>query len=162
MKTLILSLLLIFGLTTQNFSRPINDIFSIKDPVLGDELYVSDIPFNTQEIAVASILDGDELKLEEEAYVDDIPFDTEDIAGKCLLNLNPKPSDEANINDLPFSTEKVFYEKLTERLTEQYKDESSTNDIPAPTDNTFCCYKFNVPRSAINILKVSSKESASQ
>jgi hypothetical protein len=162
MKTLILSILLIFGLTTQNYSRPIVDVFSIKDPVLGEELYINDIPFNTQEIAVASILDGDELKLEEEAYVDDIPFDTEALAGKYLLNLNLKTSDEANINDLPFSTEKVFYEKLTERLTEQYRDETGTNDIPASTDNTFCCFKFNVPRSAFDILKVSSKESARQ
>lgn len=158
MKTLILSCLLIFGLTTQNYSRPIKDIFSIKDPVLVEEVYINDIPFNTNDIAIASILDGDELTLEEEAYVDDIPFDTETIAVKYLPNIKIKSSDEAYIDDLPFNTEKVFYEKLTERLTEQYKDETGTHDIPAAFDNTFCCYKINVPRSASDIIKVTSKE----
>jgi hypothetical protein len=144
MKTLILSCFLILGLAAQNYSKPINDIFSIKDPVLVEEVYINDIPFNTNDIAIASILDGDVLKLDEEAYVDDIPFDTEAIAVKYVPNLKVKSSDESYIDDLPFNTEKVFYEKLAERLTKQYKDETESNDIPDVSDNTFCCYKINI------------------
>lgn len=158
MKTLILSFLLIFGLSSQNFGRPINDIFSIKYPVLGDEIYVNDIPFNTNDVAVTAILEGDELKMQEEPYVDDIPFDTKAIAGKYLHNMKVKYSDESNINDLPFNTEKVFYQKLTERLTEQYRNESGTNDLPALPDNTFCCYKITVPRSASDLMRMMARE----
>jgi hypothetical protein len=158
MKTLILSILLVFAFGTQNFGRPINDIFSIKDPILGEEVYINDIPFNTNDIAIEAILDGDELKMKDEAYVDDIPFDTKAIAGKYLLNRNMKSGDEANINDLPFSTEKIFYEKLAERLTEQYRNESGTNDLPEIPDNSFCCYKINVPRKAFVLMMITAKE----
>lgn len=162
MKSLILSCLLIFGLASQNFSKPINDIFSIEDPVFNEEAYINDIPFDTYEIAVESILDGDELKLEEEAYVNDIPFDTKAITNKYLLNMKMKTSDEATINDLPFDTEKVFYEKLAARLTEQYRNETGTNDMPETFDNNFCCYEISVPRSISIIIKATGQEPVRQ
>jgi hypothetical protein len=162
MKSVILSFLLIFGLAAPNYSKPINDIFSIKDPVITEEIYINDIPFDTYEVAVKSILEGDELKLQEEAYVNDIQFDTKAVAEKCLRNKKMKSSDEANINDLPFSTEKVFYEKLTARLTEQYRNETGTNDMPKATEDDFCCYEISVPRSLSALINATVKESKRQ
>jgi hypothetical protein len=162
MKSIILSFLLIFGLAAPNYSRPINDIFSIKDPVITEESYINDIPFDTYEIAVESILEGEELQLQDEAYIDDIPFDTKAIADKCLLNMKMKTLDESNINDLPFNTEKVFYEKLAERLTELYRDEKGTNDIPGSDYDNVCCYEITLPRSLSVIIKASVKESVRQ
>jgi len=75
-----------------------------------------------------------DLKLEEEAYVNDIPFDTHAIANKYLLLRNMEISEEANIDDIPFNTEKIFYEKLAERLTEQYRNEAEINDLPDSPD----------------------------
>jgi hypothetical protein len=162
MKSVIISFLLIFGLAAQNYSKPINDIFSIIDPVVTEETYINDIPFDTYEIAVEYILEGDELQLEEEAYVNDIPFDTKAIAAKYLLPKEMKSSDESNINDLPFNTEKVFYEKLAERLTELYRDEKGTNDIPGSDYDNVCCYEITIPRSLSVIIKASVKESVRQ
>jgi len=130
MKTLILSLVLIFGLAGPNHGKPVNDIYSIKDPIFSEEAYINDIPFDTWEIAVEAILEGDEVKLAEEPYVNDIPFDTRAIACKYLLRKMIETSGEANVNDIPFSTEKILCEELAARLTEQYRDEKNINDLP--------------------------------
>lgn len=162
MKSIILSFLLIAGLASQNYSKPINDIYSIKDPVITEEAYINDIPFDTYKVAVESILEGDELQLEEEAYINDIPFDTKTIAEKYLHKMKAKILDEANIDDLPFNTEKIFYEKLAARLTEQYRDETGTNDIPGSFYNNFCCYEISIPRSVSVIINATVKESLRQ
>jgi hypothetical protein len=145
MKSLILSFLFILCLTATNTGKPINDIFSVKEPVFNEEDYVNDIPFNTYEIAIGAILEGDQVKLEEEAEVDDIPFDTRAIAGKYLLLRNMKSSNEININDIPFNTEKVFYEKLAARLTENFRNENNINDIPCDLEYIICSYKYCEP-----------------
>ena len=162
MKSLILSFSLILGLAAPNIAKPINDIYSIKEPSVTEEAYVNDIPFDTYEIAVGSILDGDELKLEDEAYVNDIPFDTRAIAGKYLLHRMIETSNEVNVNDIPFSTEKILYEQLAARLTEQYRNETGTNDIPEAPDNNFCCYEIRVPRSVLVIINETGKEQVKQ
>jgi len=145
MKSLILSFLLIFGLASPNIGKPINDIYSIKEPDFAEEAYVNDIPFDTWEVAVDAILEGDEVKLEEEAYVNDIPFDTRAIAGKYLLRRMMETSDEANVNDIPFNTEKILYEELAARLTDQYRNEKSVFDIPGAPDYIICLYQKGVP-----------------
>lgn len=147
MKTLILSFLFIIGLAAPNIGKPINDIYSVKEPVFKDEAYVNDIPFNTYEIAVGVILEGDELELEEEAYVNDIPFDTRAIASKFMLLENLETSDEFNVNDIPFNTEKIFYEKLLGLLSEQYRDELGAYDIPELPEYSLCCYEIKIPRN---------------
>jgi hypothetical protein len=162
MKSLILSFLLILGLATPNIAKPINDIYSIKEPSFAEEAYVNDIPFDTYEIAVGSILEGDEVKLEDEAYVNDIPFDTRAIAGKYLLRRMIETSYELNVNDIPFSTEKILYEQLVARLTEKYRNEIGTNDIPEALENNFCCYEMRIPRSVLVLINATGKEAVKQ
>jgi hypothetical protein len=142
MKTYILSILLIFGLAAQNHGKPITEIYSLKDPVIAEEAYVNDIPFNTWEIAVEAILDGDEARLEEESYVDDIPFDTRKIALEFLLQKIEDESEETSINDIPFDTEKIMYDELTARMTEKYrKDENSGGLAEAEMETRVCLRK---------------------
>lgn len=129
MKTLILSLILIFGLSAPNHGKPINDIFSVNEPIFTEETYINDIPFDTWEIAVDAILDGDEANLTEESYVNDIPFDTRSIACKYLLLQMLETSGEVNVNDIPFSTEKILCEHLAAILTEKYRNEQSISDL---------------------------------
>ena len=144
MKTLILSFILILGLAAPNYSKPINDIFSIKEPVFTEEAYVNDIPFDTWEIAVRAFLEGDEFKLEDEPYVDDIPFNTRTIFNKYLLRKMLETSDEANVNDIPFNTEKLLNEHLLAHLTEQYRNEQTIQDLPALPKNIICSYEKGV------------------
>jgi hypothetical protein len=162
MKTLILSLLFVFGLAAPNYSKPINDIYSIKEPVFTDEAYVNDIPFNTYEIAVEAIFEGDEIQLAEEPYVNDIPFDTKAIACKYLLRKMIETSGEINVNDIPFSTEKVLYEYLGDQLTSQYRDERNTNDLPDGPDFIICSYENGVPSCVAVKIKMPNKASARQ
>jgi len=131
MKALILTTVLILGLAATNHGKPINNIYSMKDPIVTlDEPYVDDIPFNTWEIAVGAIMDGNEVKMGEEGYVDDIPFDTRKIANQVLLKKIEENDGEANVNDIPFSTEKIMYTELATRLTENYRNEANTCDLP--------------------------------
>jgi len=116
MKSLILSFLLIFGLAAPNISKPINEIYSIKEPIFA-----------------------------EEAYINDIPFDTWAIANKYLLQRMIETSKEVNVNDIPFSTEKILYEELAARLTEQYRNEKSIFDLPGAPDYIICWYEKGVP-----------------
>jgi len=139
MKTLILSLVLIFGVSATNHGKPINDIYSMKEPVFEEEDYINDIPFNTWEIAVEAILDGDEVRMDEEPYVDDIPFNTQEVACKELLKIMLETSGEANVNDIPFSTEKILCEMLAARLVELYRNENNINDLPSFETNYIIC-----------------------
>lgn len=101
MKTFIISSLLILALAASGFSKPINEIYSIKDPDAGEEAYVDDIPFNTWQIAKQSIINN--LKVQE---------------------------DEANVNDIQFNTEYIMYECLLSRMVAIYKMEENVRDIP--------------------------------
>lgn len=139
MKTLILSLVLIIGVSATNHGKPINDIYSIKEPAFEEEDYINDIPFNTWEIAVEAILDGDEVRMDEEPYVDDIPFNTREVACKHLLKKMLETSGEANVNDIPFSTEKVLCEMMAARLIELYRNEKNINDLPSFETNYIIC-----------------------
>lgn len=138
MKTSVLSFVLILILAFSSHGKPINDIYSVNDPVITEESYIDDIPFNTWEIAVQTITDGDEVKLEEEPYIDDIPFDTRAIADKYLLNQIMKTSSEKNVNDIPFNTEKIMNDYLTGEMTENYKDEENVADLPQKKGEATC------------------------
>jgi hypothetical protein len=144
MKTLILSLILVIGFSASNHGKPINDIYSVKEPIFTEEAYVNDIPFNTWEIAVEAIFEGDEAKLPEESYVNDIPFDTRTIACKYLLLKMLETRGEANVNDIPFSTEKVLCERLADLLTEQYRNEKNVNDPLPKIDRVIFTYDNGV------------------
>lgn len=153
MKTLILSFILIFGLAASNHGKPINDIYSLQDPDITGEAYINDIPFDTWEIAVEAIFDGDKVKLEEESYISDIPFDTRAVVSKYLLGRMLETSGEANVNDIPFSTAQILNTLMADRLTEQYRDEKSVYDLPATRSNfVYCSYeKYNTSFSAIKV-----------
>jgi hypothetical protein len=141
MKTLILSFFLIFGLAASNHGKPINDIYSVKEPIFTEEDYISDIPFNTWEIAVNAILEGDEAKLAEEPNVNDIPFDTRSIACKYLLKKLYESSVEANVNDIPFNTQKLLCEHLAAILVEKYRNELSISDLPSGINKVIFQYE---------------------
>jgi hypothetical protein len=137
MKTIILSSILIAGLSVFSYAKPINEIYSIDEPALLEEAYINDIPFDTWEIAVEAILEDDQLKLDEEPYVNDIPFNTREIACKFYLRKMLETSGEININDIPFNTQKVYCEYFAAVLTEQYRNEKNTPDLPGESTVSF-------------------------
>jgi hypothetical protein len=130
MKAIILSLTLILGITAANHGKPIIKIYSLEEPALTEEAYVNDIPFNTWEIAVEAIFDGDEMQLKEEPYVDDIPFDTKKVACRAMLDQMMESRGEVNIDDIPFSTEKIYCEHIAAILMEKFRNESPVDDLP--------------------------------
>lgn len=103
MKTIILAIFMIFGLTATNHGR---------------NVYISD---------------GDEVKLSEENYVDDIPFDTHAIACSQLLGQMVKNTEEPVADDIPFDTRRICSEYKFQQLVEQYKSESEARDFPGET-----------------------------
>jgi hypothetical protein len=151
MKALILTSVLVTGLVLFSSAKPITDIYSIKEPILTEETYINDIPFDTWEIAVDAILEGDESNFTEESYVDDIPFNTHEIACKYLLKKMIETSGEININDIPFNTERIYCEYLASLIIEQYRNEQSINDLPAEADFTIAQpVKNELPRIEVN------------
>lgn len=136
MKAFIITSILISGLSIFSYGKPINDIYSIKEPVLTDESYINDIPFDTREIALGAMLGGDEVKLPEEKYINDIPFNTREIACKLLLKKMMDTSRDISIDDIPFNTEKIYCEHLVAELTAQYRNEQNAYDIPKRSDYT--------------------------
>jgi len=106
-----------------------NIVFSIDE-----EMYIDDIPFETEEIVVA--MGSSDVKmplsymafsLDEEAYIDDIPFDTEEIASAALgttLPLDFEMDEEAYIDDIPFDTNLVYqcYQKNCKKACELVKN----------------------------------------
>jgi hypothetical protein len=145
MKAFILTSILITGLTVISFGKPIKDIYSIKEPILTEESYVNDIPFNTWDIAVDAMLKGDEAKLAEEPYANDIPFNTREIACKALLKKMVETSGEINIDDIPFNTNRIYCELLAARITREYRNEQNTQDLPERPDYIICTYDAGVP-----------------
>jgi len=131
MKTFLLTSILLAGLTVLSYGKPINNVYSVVEPEMADEAYISDIPFNTWEIAVDAILSGDEATLPEENYINDIPFNTREIACRYWLKHMLETTGEININDIPFSTERIYCEYFVALLTEKYRNEQNTSDLPA-------------------------------
>jgi len=90
---------------------------------LEDEMYIDDIPFDT-EMIVESYLESNDITLpldmnfvlEDEEYIDDIPFNTELIAKAYLENSSSLSHDEIvftldeeeYIDDIPFDTETIY------------------------------------------------------
>jgi hypothetical protein len=105
MKALIFTSIFFIGLTVFSYGKPINDIYSIKEPILAEESNVNDIPFDTHEIACRYLL------------------------GKML-----ETSGEINIDDIPFDTERIYCEHLAALLITQYKNEQNTSDLPETPD----------------------------
>jgi hypothetical protein len=160
MKSLILSFLLIFGLATINYGKPINDIYSLKDPVVTEVTYGTDFTFNTNETAFESVPDSNGVLLVDKADAKDIPADTGANTDINLSRMQMKTLEGADITNQPLDAEKVFYEKLSARLTEQYRNEAGKNDIPAAYDNNFCCYEFSVPKSVALLINAAGNISA--
>lgn len=103
MKTLVLSFIMIFGLTATNH---------------GHSMLISD---------------GDEVRMSDEAYVDDIPFDTHAIACQALLDRMVMAVDEANVNDIPFDTQRLYNLCRLEKLVQQFRTECNKQDFPYDT-----------------------------
>lgn len=101
MKAMILSLIMIFGLTATNHGSAIRDTSFIQDPPLEDEL-----------------------------YIDDIPFDTYEIACKYLLEQMVSSDEEQEVNDIPFDTRCLYNQFRMEKLTKAYKNEENVKDFP--------------------------------
>ena len=89
MKTYILAITaavaIILSVASNNLSKEFNYTAEnhspctceLQIPVIEDETYINDIPFDTK-----VIFDSVMFQLQDEAYVDDIPFDTEKIVEK--------------------------------------------------------------------------------
>jgi hypothetical protein len=84
---------------------------------LGDEAYISDIPFSTEEISTNYLYEkvlSETFEFEEEDYIDDIPFDTYEVAKSYLYEKYLKNAfafeEEEYIDDIPFDTEEIFNE----------------------------------------------------
>ena len=85
--------------------------------VFEEEEYIDDIPFDTQAIAEAYLLNETmnvEFDFEEEAYIDDIPSNTYEVAKNYKIEKYLKNvfvfEEEEYIDDIPFKTEKIFNE----------------------------------------------------
>ncbi len=133
MKTYLLTLILIAGLSAASPGKPINDIYSVKEPALEEESYVNDIRFNTRMIASEALLDGYETRLEEEANVNDIPFDTRKVACKYLFCKMMATLHEPEVDDIPFNTETIFRDCMVDRMTNGYRQERDVRDISFDT-----------------------------
>ena len=85
-----------------------------------------------------------ELIVEDEEYIDDIPFDTEAVAEAFLLNETMNVAfdfeEEAYIDDIPCNTYKVVknyrYEKYLENVF-VFEEEEYIDDIPFNTEKIF-------------------------
>jgi|WetSurMetagenome_2_1015567.scaffolds.fasta_scaffold146480_3 hypothetical protein len=104
LKTSILTALLIFGIALTNFAKPINDIYSLNDPLADNIVHVTGHSINNPDIIVNSCTDSNDL----------IPDE----------NPKAKGNDNSGENKNVSCTEKVMYEDLATRLNDYYKDEA--------------------------------------
>ncbi len=85
-------------------------------PIVEEESYINDIPFNTAEVAMRSFYIN-LAKPEEEAYINDIPFETDEVV--AIYNYSHQPivvEEEAYVDDIPFDTESIAKEYLLDQL----------------------------------------------
>lgn len=96
-----------------------DNILEVASPeiIFEEEEYIDDIPFDTQAIAEAYLLNETmnvEFDFEEEAYIDDIPSNTYEVAKNYKIEKYLKNvfvfEEEEYIDDIPFKTEKIFNE----------------------------------------------------
>ncbi len=81
-----------------------------------EEVYIDDIPFDTQAIAKNHLQEKAstiEFELAKEDYIDDIPFNTSEVysdymAEKAMAVVFEMP-EECYINDIPFNTLKIAF-----------------------------------------------------
>lgn len=94
----------IFAVFTLSFAHA--TAFSIKD-----ELYIEDIPFDTERVVEEMKSDTIVFALKDETYIDDIPFDTEMVAiqhqAEESMQVDFELEEEPYINDIPFETGEV-------------------------------------------------------
>lgn len=85
-------------------------------PMVEEETYINDIPFNTAEVAMKSFY-VNLAKPEEETFVNDIPFDTQVVVAIYTYVTHPVVvEEEAYIDDIPFDTEAIAREYLQHEL----------------------------------------------
>jgi hypothetical protein len=128
MKTYILSIALIVLISASTQGKPINDIYSVREPALTDEPYVNDIPFSTALTAAGEMFDGYEARLKDEPAVNDIPFNTREIACKYLFCKMMASFSEPEAQDIPFDTRAIFRDCMMDRMTRNYRNEPSQKD----------------------------------
>jgi hypothetical protein len=115
MKTLILTSVLIASLTTFSYSKPINEIYSIKEPVRTSQSYANTNPASAFEV----VADTNAVKVPVETNSNDINYGsrTSDHHKQALKTGNT----ETSATSLAGTTDKEF----ESRLNEYYKNEPS-------------------------------------
>lgn len=89
-----------------------------------DEVYIDDIPFNTEVLYSQVVIDRNilDFEMQDETYINDIPFATDEIAATELYNLAVAEKftleEEAYIDDIPFDTEQVCANVLQKKANE--------------------------------------------
>lgn len=97
----------VLATTTGKDTLAVKSSISVSLPVVEEESYVDDIPFDTKAIAMESLY-MNMVRPAEEAYINDIPFNTEEIAS--LYNaklLSFTPPEEAYVDDIPYDTQEI-------------------------------------------------------
>lgn len=113
--------------TTGKDTLALNTI-SVSLPVVEEEGYVDDIPFDTRAMALNSLF-MNLMQPEDEAYVNDIPYDTEEVYAyykSSSLLLSFTPEEEAYIDDIPFDTAQIveeYYTNLNNMATRTHSHE---------------------------------------
>lgn len=104
-------------------------------PLLLEEVYINDIPFDTELIAEIHSFNGmvKEFDFSEETEIFDIPFNTACIIADCRYEMalarEFEMEEETYINDIPFNTEKIN----AIPVSIDFSEESDINDIPFDT-----------------------------
>ena len=129
MKTYLLTILLILGISVAGPGKPINQIYSVGEPAIQEEAYINDIPFDTELIANEALFEGYEAELKEEPYCDDIPFSTRKIACKYLLCKMMANFCEEEVDDIPFDTRAIYQDCMVSRMTMEFRQEANQQDI---------------------------------
>jgi len=104
-------------------------------PNLSEEMYIGDIPFNTETVADNYTMSeiSSEFDFSEEYEIFDIPFNTACITVDCRYELaiaeEFEMEDEIYINDIPFNTEKIS----SVANQAEFEEEAYIDDIPFDT-----------------------------
>lgn len=97
----------VLATTTGKDTLTVKPMISVSLPVVEEESYVDDIPFDTKAIALESLFIN-MVRPAEEAYINDIPFNTEEIASLHNAKLSSfTPAEEAYIDDIPYDTQEI-------------------------------------------------------
>ena len=101
-----------------------------------EEEYIDDIPFDTQAVVEAFMLNETmnvAFDFEEEAYIDDIPYNTYEIARNHKMEEYLKNlfvfEEEEYIDDIPFDTEEIFNEVFFKDYYARIKAKQERNNL---------------------------------